>query len=245
MSDAPPEPRGPAPGAGRAPLTLGVVVLTTLAVMAVSYLPVLRPHSDTLVGLIFLAVTYWMVLRHDAESVRRHGLSLGGLFEPEPLEARRLLRSAGAALAWAFGLALLVFPGFWLGWLAWWKPASAFAPAGLEVLRDGALAHLLAVALPEEAFYRGYAQSAFDEVWTPRRKLLGACVGPSIVVTSALFALGHLATDFDVNRLGVFFPSLLFGWLRARTGGVGAPIVFHALCNLFADFLARSYGFGP
>jgi membrane protease YdiL (CAAX protease family) len=42
----------------------------------------------------------------------------------------------------------------------------------------------------------------------------------------------------------VFFPALLFGWLRARTGGIGAPVVFHALCNLFADYLAKSYGFG-
>ena len=44
-------------------------------------------------------------------------------------------------------------------------------------------------------------------------------------MTSALFALGHVATEFHPNRLGVFFPSLLFGWLRARTGGIGAAVV--------------------
>jgi membrane protease YdiL (CAAX protease family) len=45
--------------------------------------------------------------------------------------------------------------------------------------------------------------------------------------------------------LSVFFPSLLFGWLRARTGGIGASVFFHALCNLFAAYLARSYGLLP
>jgi membrane protease YdiL (CAAX protease family) len=64
------------------------------------------------------------------------------------------------------------------------------------------------------------------------------------VVTSAVFALGHLATELNPNRLAVFFPALLFGWLRSRTRGVGASITLHALCNLFASYLARSYGFG-
>jgi len=88
------------------------------------------------------------------------------------------------------------------------------------------------------------AQSALDEVWRPRLRVLGAELGPSLLVTSALFALGHLATELDANRLAVFFPALLFGWLRARTGGVGASIALHALCNLFASYLARSYGLG-
>ncbi|HEX6765646.1 MAG TPA: JDVT-CTERM system glutamic-type intramembrane protease, partial [Polyangiaceae bacterium] len=69
-------------------------------------------------------------------------------------------------------------------------------------------------------------------------------VGPSILATSAIFALGHVTTEFHPNRLGVFFPSLVFGWLRARTGGIGACVFFHAFCNLFADYVAKSYGFG-
>ncbi|HEV8550364.1 MAG TPA: CPBP family glutamic-type intramembrane protease, partial [Polyangiaceae bacterium] len=39
-------------------------------------------------------------------------------------------------------------------------------------------------------------------------------------------------------------PALLFGWLRARTRGIGASVALHALCNLFASYLARSYGLG-
>jgi membrane protease YdiL (CAAX protease family) len=43
----------------------------------------------------------------------------------------------------------------------------------------------------------------------------------------------------------VFFPSLLFGWLRARTGGIGAGTAYHASCNLFASLLGRGYGLFP
>jgi len=40
----------------------------------------------------------------------------------------------------------------------------------------------------------------------------------------------------------VFFPSILFGWLRARTGGVGASIAFHALCNIYSATLLQIFG---
>ncbi|MBK7585073.1 MAG: CPBP family intramembrane metalloprotease [Myxococcales bacterium] len=87
-------------------------------------------------------------------------------------------------------------------------------------------------------------QTALDDVWKPRFRVLGADIGLGLLVSSALFALGHFATEVHPNRLAVFFPALVFGWLRARTKGVGAGIVFHALCNLFAAYLARSYGLG-
>ena len=228
----------------RALVPIGVAIVTTAIVAVIAHVPALEAYAGTLIGLVFLVVTYFAVLRHDATTIRRHGLALGGLLEPAPIEPARLLRDGLGALAWALGFAAIVFPAFWLGWLKWWNPESGFAPADFAVVRDDALPQLLAIALPEEAFYRGYLQSALDDVWVRRIKVLGAEIGPSILVTSALFALGHLATEFHPNRLGVFFPSLLFGWLRARTGGIGASVVFHALCNLFADYLAKSYGFG-
>jgi hypothetical protein len=56
--------------------------------------------------------------------------------------------------------------------------------------------------------------------------------------------VGHLLTEIHPSRLAVFFPALLFGWLRARTSGVGAPLALHALFNLFASYLAQSYRLG-
>ncbi len=217
------------------------VFITTCLVTGLSYgLP--DNLAATGVGLGFLAATYFLALRGDADP-RAFGLALGGLLQPEPLSASRLLREAFWACVWALGLGLLLYPAFWFGWLTWWKPIHNFSAVWPSSLWDESLGQLLVIALPEEAFYRGYVQTSLDRVWRPRFKLLGAHVGWGLLVSSALFALGHLATDVNANRLAVFFPALLFGWLRARTGGIGAAVAFHALCNMFATFLARSYGF--
>ena len=53
---------------------------------------------------------------------------------------------------------------------------------------------------------------------------------------------GHFVTIPVPARLAVFFPSLVFGWLRAKTGGIGAPLAFHAFCNVFSEILGRAYG---
>jgi uncharacterized protein len=224
-------------------LPLLVVVLTTGAVTALSYL-LPEAYAATGVGLGFLAATYLVVLRgSDTPTVRHFGISLGGLLEPEAIDPTRMARDFLVALGWATVLALLFFPPFWLGYVFWWKPKLPFVPAPLPSLGDQVLGQLLVIALPEEAFYRGYLQRAFDDVWRPSRRVLGAMLGPGILVTSAVFAVGHLLTEVKPDRLAVFFPALVFGWLRARTGGIGAGVLFHAACNLFAAWLARSYGF--
>lgn len=221
-----------------------VAIATTAVVTALSYL-LPEEHAATGVGLAFLAATYLVALRQGARETPAHwGLALGGLLESDPLSARRLLRDGVGALGWALLLSAIFFPPFVAGWLAWWHPPQSFSPAPLTRISDQALGQLLVIALPEEAFYRGYLQTAFDDAWPKRVRILGAEVGLGLVVSSALFALGHVATELHPNRLAVFFPALLFGWLRARTGGVGAGIAFHAFCNLFASYLAASYGIG-
>src|SRR5215203_1445984 len=141
---------------------LGVAFATTAVCAFFAHAPYVSDYAGTLIGLTFLAVTYFAVLRHDAPTIRRHGLALGGLLEPEPIRLERLVRDALVALGWALAFAALVFPPFWLGWLRFWKPESGFSPADFSVVRDGALTQLLAIALPEEAFYRGYLQSRLD-----------------------------------------------------------------------------------
>lgn len=104
-----------------------------------------------------------------------------------------------------------------------------------------ALSHLLLVALPEELFYRGYVQTTLDRIWPRRWRVLGVELGMSVVVASVLFALGHFLVDLRAERLAVFFPSLLFGYLRAGTGSLAAPILFHAASNIFSDLLGKGY----
>jgi membrane protease YdiL (CAAX protease family) len=188
-------------------------------------------------------VTYVLVLRGDDDvRIRRFGLSLGGLLEWGPIDRRRLLRDAARACGWAFLTAGFLFPPFWLGFVFWWQPTGSFAMPSFDGFATRAANELFMTALAEEAFYRGYLQTTIDDQLPARRSLLGARIGWGLFIVSALFALGHLLTDLDPNRLAVFFPSLVFGWLRLRTGGIGAPAVFHALCNLFAWLLAAGYG---
>ena len=104
-----------------------------------------------------------------------------------------------------------------------------------------ALDQLVVVAIPEEIFFRGYLLVRLERVWKPTRRLWGAPVGKALLVSSALFALGHLAVIPNPQRLAVFFPALLFGWMRARTGSIAAGALYHALCNLLADTLHVSY----
>lgn len=225
-------------------LTLGVAALVTALATALSYL---LPDSwaATGVGFVFLFATYRLVIRgDDARAIRDHGLSLGGLLEPEPLSPPRLLRATLRAVSHALVAALVIYPFFWVGFRIWWK-VTTFHPAPLGSLLADAPGQLLVIALPEEAFYRGYLQTALSRALHEDERgavsFLGARLGWSVVITSAIFALGHLLTELNPARLAVFFPSLVFGLLRARTGGIGASVLFHALCNLFSAYLARSY----
>jgi membrane protease YdiL (CAAX protease family) len=227
---------------------LGVAALVTALVTALSAVLADR-WIATAVGLTFFGATWLMVWRRDDALVTRRGLAFAGLVLPGKLDARRVARETGVAMGWALLLSAICFIPFYAGFRAWsqwvWHVRHPFVfslrPANLA---NELAAQLLIVALPEEAFYRGYVQGRLEDAWPSRWRLFGAPVGPAIVVTSAVFALGHVATIHDPGRLAVFFPSLVFGWLRARTGGVGAPIAFHALCNLFSESLMRGYGLG-
>ena len=104
------------------------------------------------------------------------------------------------------------------------------------------LVQLLLVALPEEVFFRGYLQTSIDRLWGRDRKVLGIDFNlHSAILVSALFAIGHFITIPNPARLAVFFPSLLFGWLRRASGGVTTPILFHAACNLYVELALVYY----
>jgi membrane protease YdiL (CAAX protease family) len=218
-----------------------VAALTTAVVTAVSYLAPDR-YAATLVGMGFLASTWLLVLRHDEGVVRAYGLALGGLLEPTRIDPRRLAREALTAAGWALLLMALTFPAFAIGYRMYWRPHAHFMLRMPPSLFDEIAGQLVVIALPEEAFFRGYLQTSLDRVWAPRWQILGAKLGPAWLVASAIFALGHVLTIRHPARLAVFFPALVFGWLRQRTGGVGAGVVFHASCNVFSATLGRGYG---
>jgi membrane protease YdiL (CAAX protease family) len=103
------------------------------------------------------------------------------------------------------------------------------------------LGQLIVVGLAEEYFFRGYLQTRLEQVWPSRHSLLGGSVGPSVVAAAALFSLGHLLVDFNALRLAVFFPGLVFGWLRQATGSILAGVLFHGCSNLVSMVLHASF----
>lgn len=215
-------------------------MVTAIVTAASTFLP--DRYVATAVGALFLAATWLLVWRKDDARVERSGLALGGLVLPGRIDGSRLVRSMGTSVAWALAFAAITFVPFFFGWRTFWHARGTF---GLHVQAWDTLnevfGQLVIIALPEEAFYRGYLQSRLDDALPGRVRVLGASIGPALIVSSVIFALGHFATIREPARLAVFFPSLAFGWLRARTGGVGASITFHATCNVFSELLGKGY----
>ncbi len=164
----------------------------------------------------------------EASSRRPAALSPGEavVFRPRGVE-QLSLPGAGEVLAGATGARRDAPRGERPGW-TWW----------LWILAS----QIILIALPEEVFYRGWLQPRLRRVWPGGLPLLGVAVGPAILVTSALFAVGHVVTIPAAFRLAVFFPSLLFCWLRDRTDHLAGPVTFHVLSNLAMLTVMRFYG---
>ncbi len=141
---------------------------------------------------------------------------------------------------WAFALFLQHVPPSLASWISPLSGEVHFQPRLPDRFESWVVDQLFVVALPEEFFYRGYVQTRLRDAWPQGRMFLGARLGRAFFVTALLFALGHLAI-FQVWRLAVFFPALVFGWMRERTGTVMGAALFHAACNLYEQFLEASF----
>ncbi len=125
---------------------------------------------------------------------------------------------------------------------AWHWPADAVAAmASVWWLAQTVATHLIGVALPEEAFYRGYLQPQLEHLYPPKTRVFGVALGKAAIISCLLFALGHYLGEWNPLRLGPFFPALAFAWLRNATGSIFGSICFHALCNVFGALLYTLY----
>jgi len=233
-----PEVRSPSPYK-----PIGVAIAVTFLVTILSYV-VPDNYAATAVGATFLFAVIALVLRHDSSTIRHYGLSLGGVLEPLPIRVGPALREAGEACAWALGLTAVIAPFFVVGFRFYRQTWGSFHLVAPVSIADELFGQALVIALPEEAFYRGYLMTALDDCWGTPWTIAKAKLGWGWILSSALFAVGHALTITNVERLAVFFPALLFGWLRARTRGIGAPALFHVLCNVLASTVERGYGIG-
>lgn len=106
---------------------------------------------------------------------------------------------------------------------------------------EQAAIQLAAIALPEEMFFRGYVQGRLAPVFPQGRRLLGVPMGPAALLANLGFASVHLVAVPAPHRLLVFFPGLLFAWLRGRSNSAVSSAVCHACCNLALAAAVRLY----
>jgi membrane protease YdiL (CAAX protease family) len=107
-----------------------------------------------------------------------------------------------------------------------------------------AVDQVLLIALPEEFFFRGYLQTQLDRVYGRPHEFLGAKWGVGLLAAAALFAACHVVHGGPV-RLIVFFPGLVYGWLRARTDTILVPTFYHAGSNLLMQIMLASLSQPP
>lgn len=180
--------------------------------------------------------------RRDHGGAARFGIALGGLLAPRDEEGApdpvAVGRSAAREITVALAVALVTFVPYAFAYAAYHAPVRSFSLEGVELPVSFVAGQLIVVALPEEAFFRGFVQTRLTDAFPTRRRLFGVRVSiPALLLQAALFALVHVLVEPNPARLAVFFPGLLFGLLREWRGGIGAALVYHALSNVFAEVL--------
>jgi len=162
-------------------------------------------------------------------------------FDPQGL--RLELRQLGLIMALTFP-PFVVGHHFWQLWLASLRHQSASYHFTLpHNFIEIVLINLLLIALPEELFYRGFVQTRLMRAWPARLQKFAIPLGRALVVSSALFALGHFAGEWNPARLGPFFPALLFFAMRARSGSIMGAVLYHGFSNILSESLRAGYTF--
>lgn len=210
--------------------------------------PFLGANLGALVAIVFLYVPVFFCWRrgqelHDygfhARPVGRGlAIGLGAIAILFPLFAVGFVWFYDLACADGSALATLAPPGMCRRYEGW---AGAHWPSFDLGFAELAFVQLVVIALPEELFFRGFVHQLCENALPPRRRFLRGGLGWALVLSSALFAVGHLLVTFDLRRLAVFFPGLLFGWMRSATGSILAGTIAHALSNLFIHVLERIF----
>lgn len=153
-----------------------------------------------------------------------------------------------------FLTALVIFPPFlFLNHLyqhvvfGWPLTLPPFARGGLplsSVFLESILIQIFLVSLPEEFFFRGYVQTTLHPFLSQKitgLKKLRVDASWTVPAMAFLFALAHSLITFRWWHFSIFFPALVFGWLREKTNGLVAPILFHALSNLLMNWIQMAY----
>jgi membrane protease YdiL (CAAX protease family) len=224
-----------------APQEVFLVWATSFAAIVVTYGLLPKGFAKVAATVSFLYLPL-LVMRRRGEDYRDYGVTLRAW--KQDLKLFLILAAVGAPLYLggfvAFAYLLGKLPAQVAGLISPYPAHWTFHLRLPQRFDEWVVDQIFVVALPEEFFYRGYIQTRLRDAWPQGRMLFGVRLGPAFFVTAVLFALGHLAI-FQAWRLAVFFPALLFGWMREKTGTVFGSALFHAACNLYELVLAASF----
>ncbi len=181
-------------------------------------IPFLSKYLGVFIPVIFIYIPLLAIL------ARRNNPEEYGITLKQPLQA----------IQWALIVSVIVLPIFAVGYHYYYKMFYHvnYVPGFPDQLGTLVVQNLFFTALHEEIFYRGYMQSRLNEAFGRPFSFLRTPFGFGLIYSNAFFALGHYVITPHPARLATFFPGLLFGWLRERTGGVIAPMLFHCMCNV-------------
>ncbi len=143
-------------------------------------------------------------------------------------------------------LALAIFPPFLVANHFYQKIffQAHFRSGALAVGWTAVMTQVFLVALPEEFFFRGYLQTLISRRVGRSFRFLGISaltMSWGVPLAAFVFALSHSFITFRWWHLAIFFPALAFGWLREKTNGLVAPVLFHALSNLVVNSIGNLY----
>lgn len=210
--------------------TLWVWFITMLAIRGfheLQRIPALRDYTLVLTAAALIYVPIWIFYRRK-ERV--------GFFEPD-------LKSLGKSLLWFLAVSMVVFPILEIGNRFYQEIIfhRSYVGGNLKGLASFAFFQLVIVAIPEEIFYRGFMQVQLNRVWGRPWKLLGAPVGKGFWFTAVIFAFSHSLIQLQWWHFSIFFPGLVFGWLREKTNSITASALFHALSNSYSFWVIHNY----
>lgn len=129
----------------------------------------------------------------------------------------------GLPIIFLFALGDLFYRHFFLGKDFVAGPGAALIPM--------AATQAIMIAFPEELFFRGCLQGRLEGKARASQGFIKYQFLP-ILIPALLFALAHFLVSPSLHRLGTFFPGLLFGFVRAKTGTIYASILLHTVANL-------------
>jgi membrane protease YdiL (CAAX protease family) len=166
-----------------------------------------------------------------------------GISQSRPTRTRPLKSLLPTALKYYILSSIIVFPLFGGGFFLYCRMGLPYPEMGLPPgvsLTKWIFYQFLFVGIFEELFFREYIYSSAKRIALPGRPETAWMHWVPIVYSALLFGIAHVIVDMNPAKFIVFFPGLLFAWLRARTGSLLAPVLSHGSSNVFYLLLLKS-----